>query len=236
MIRAIDMGWYVLDKYYNKTGETPVYAAAILLDPRKRAAYLHQNWPEEWVEPAIELANTIWVNDFKPDIKPDSFPAPENAPGISAGQLDKPVNVFTLLKQKTKVKTISLKPDDNFRSFINGPAIDLNDGVTPLEWWCQSEQRRSFPGLSRMAMAILSIPAESSEPERTFSGARRTCSWDRLRLRCTTIEMIECIGNWIRQRHIKPVWDNGMGLPIEPELQETLLSVVDEGTGGIDWY
>ena len=48
--------------------------------------------------------------------------------------------------------------------------------------------------------------------------------------------MIECIGNWIRQRHIKPVWDNGMGLPIEPELQETLLSVVDEETGGIDWY
>lgn len=42
MIRAIDMGWYVLDKYYNKTGEAPVYAAAILLDLRKRAAYLYR--------------------------------------------------------------------------------------------------------------------------------------------------------------------------------------------------
>lgn len=86
------------------------------------------------MEPAIELANTIWVNDFKPDSKPDSSQAPENVPGLSAGQLEKAVNVFMLVKQKTKVTTISLQPDDNFRSFIHGPAIDLKDGVTPLEW------------------------------------------------------------------------------------------------------
>ncbi|KAI8399950.1 hypothetical protein FOFC_03346 [Fusarium oxysporum] len=63
-----------------------------------------------------------------------------------------------------------------------------------------------------MAICILSIPAESSEPERTFSGARRTCSWDRLRITCKTIEMIECTGNWLRQGLIQPLHENGMGL------------------------
>jgi hypothetical protein len=45
----------------------PVYAAAILLDPSCRGAYLKKNWPAEWYEPAIEAANTLWLNEFKDD-------------------------------------------------------------------------------------------------------------------------------------------------------------------------
>jgi hypothetical protein len=33
-----------------------------------------------------------------------------------------------------------------------------------------------------MAIDILSIPAMSDEPERVFSGARRTISWERAQL------------------------------------------------------
>ncbi|KAG7420437.1 hypothetical protein Forpi1262_v016210 [Fusarium oxysporum f. sp. raphani] len=36
MVRAIDMGWFILSKYYRLTDEVPVYAAALLLDPPKR--------------------------------------------------------------------------------------------------------------------------------------------------------------------------------------------------------
>jgi hypothetical protein len=87
-----------------------------------------------------------------------------------------------------------------------------------------------------MAIAILSIPAESSEPERTFSGARRTYSWVRLRLKSTTIEIIECIGNWLRLKHIRPFWENGMGLQIGPGLVNTTAELEDEDSDGIDWY
>jgi hypothetical protein len=71
-----------------------------------------------------------------------------------------------------------------------------------------------------MAIDILSIPAESAEPERTFSGARRTASWDRLRLLIESIEKIECIGNWLREGHIRPSAEGGMGLPYGPEAIE----------------
>ncbi|PVH96961.1 hypothetical protein DM02DRAFT_100857, partial [Periconia macrospinosa] len=89
--------------------------------------------------------------------------------------------------------------------------------------WCSSDGNGSR--LERLDQAP--INSMSSRVKRRYRLTwldrleNHTGSWDRLRLRCTTIEMIECIGNWIRQRHIKPVWDSGMGLPIDPELQET---------------
>jgi hypothetical protein len=47
-----------------------------------------------------------------------------------------------------------------------------------------------------MAINILSIPPMSDEPERVFSGARRTISWDRGQIEPATIEMRECLKHW----------------------------------------
>jgi hAT family C-terminal dimerisation region len=49
-----------------------------------------------------------------------------------------------------------------------------------------------------MAIDILSILAMSDEPERVFSGARRTISWDRAQLSAKNIERIECLKSWLR--------------------------------------
>jgi hypothetical protein len=86
-----------------------------------------------------------------------------------------------------------------------------------------------------MAISILSIPAESSEPERTFSGARRTCSWDRSRLTCINIEKIECIGSWLREGHIKPLHLNGIGLPMEPQLVDYTEEIDDDVVDLSEW-
>jgi len=63
-----------------------------------------------------------------------------------------------------------------------------------------------------MAIDILSIPSESAEPERTFSGARRTASWDRLRITCQNLQKVERIGNWLREGLIIPSSEGGLGL------------------------
>lgn len=49
-----------------------------------------------------------------------------------------------------------------------------------------------------MTVDILSIPVMSAEPERVFSGARRTISWDRCQLGSRTIERGECMKSWIK--------------------------------------
>jgi hypothetical protein len=70
-----------------------------------------------------------------------------------------------------------------------------------VDWWCQETQRRRWPRLSLMAIDILCMPAMSDEPERVFSGARRTISWERSQLGAEVIEKIECLKHW-RQKKI----------------------------------
>jgi hypothetical protein len=49
-----------------------------------------------------------------------------------------------------------------------------------------------------MAIDILLIPPISDKPERVFSEARRTVSWDRGQTEAETIELIKCLRHWKR--------------------------------------
>jgi hypothetical protein len=206
------MGWYLLDKYYQKTDEAPIYAAALLLNPRNRVAYLNRNWPKAWIKPSIKHANEMFKDSYKYAIstdvdQADCEPLP---PKRARNELD---NLLDSLRSKPPL-TSSV---DDFNTFIAGDQIDIGE-LTPLQWWCKEDQRQRYPQLHRMAIAILSIPPESAESERVFSGARRTCSWDRLRLKPTKIEVIESIGSWLRE-----------GLITEPQHQEVDITIGNEG-------
>jgi hypothetical protein len=72
--------------------------------------------------------------------------------------------------------------------------------TSALIWWCQDQEQKRWPRLSYMAVDILSIPAMSDEPERVFSGARRTISWERAQLSAENIERIECLKHWQKSR------------------------------------
>jgi hypothetical protein len=85
MVRAIEMGWFVHDMFYNMIEEAPVYAAALLLDPSRRAAYIQKNWPVGWLEPAIEAAHRLWEEKFKAMPVLDDLP-----PQLSMPPLAKP--------------------------------------------------------------------------------------------------------------------------------------------------
>ncbi|CEJ82400.1 hypothetical protein VHEMI02466 [[Torrubiella] hemipterigena] len=199
------------------TEEVPVYTAALLLDPSRRAAYIRKNWPDAWVQPAINAATQLWEENFKvksitdDDLSiPSSIPPPETPLRTHGIELD-------LLLKDMEVITADLR-EDEFKSFIDLPPFRID--CSPLEWWGRAEQKSRYPRLHSMAITILSIPAESSEPERAFSGSRRTCSWDRLSLSCLNIQRIECIGSWIREGHIRLSKLNGMGLPMEDAAED----------------
>lgn len=198
MLHSIEMGWYLLDKYYQKTDEAPIYAAALLLDPRRRAAYLKQNWPSSWYYPALEQANKIFSDNYK-----HAAPSAVNRSPSKSPPLKRPHNPLDSLFDSLEVRPAAGNSGHDFVSFVESDPIDIGS-LTPLEWWCKLEQRKRYPQLSTMAIAILSISPESAEPERVFSGARRTCSWDRLSLKSEKIEIIECLGSWLREGLITP--------------------------------
>ena len=70
-----------------------------------------------------------------------------------------------------------------------------------------------------MATDILSIPAMSADPERVFSGARRTISWDRMLLGATTIEKGECLKSWIRSGITRGLPDEVIDEVLETEVR-----------------
>lgn len=203
MVHSIEMGWFILNKYYELTDSVPVYAAAMLLDPSKRSRYLTQNWPVEWHQKALDATRRIWEDKYQNiPLSPSqdnlmdvdgSPPSPE----MSKNELDQ-------LKRALQVEMADITDEDDVQLFINARPIAIKP-LTPLEWWCLPEQQQRYPRLHRMAIDILSIPPSSAEPERTFSGARRTQSWDRLRMTAENLERLECMGNWLRNGHISLV-------------------------------
>ena len=62
-----------------------------------------------------------------------------------------------------------------------------------------------YPRLSLMAFDILSVPAMSDEPERVFSGARRTITWDKAQMEPNTIEMRECLKHWKKSKILNQI-------------------------------
>ncbi|EXM14878.1 hypothetical protein FOTG_16751 [Fusarium oxysporum f. sp. vasinfectum 25433] len=205
ILHSIEMGWFILDKYYTMTEDAPVYAAALLLDPSKRIMYIQRHWPESWHGNAIAGVHTIWEEEYK--TQPETGPA-ESVDEVSASQKRQPNEWDALLEELEVTEDLGDSMDD-LEDFIKATPIKISG--SPLQWWCHKDQRKTYPQLSRMAIDILSIAPESADPESAFSGGRRTLSWDRERMTCENLEKVKCIGNWLREGHIQKVAHGGMG-------------------------
>ena len=219
LCKAIDMGWFVLSKYYNLTDDTPVYAAGLLLDPERRLAYIEQNWHPSWLEKAVEGAKEMWEKEYKQHRDISEPPA--------SMESSRPLNQLSKLLQRGSVKN-KKKVDhaaDDLEAFMKDDVLDT--GCIALEWWSRVEQRSRYPTLSQMALDIFSIPAESAEAERAFSGARRIMSWDRLSMKCENAEKVECIGSWLREGHIVPSYHGGRGLYASPVIIDPEIDMED---------
>jgi hypothetical protein len=196
MVNSIYMGWWVLAKYYEESDTNPIYITALLLHPKKRRRYIDRHWPEEWQDGPVAAARQLWAKY-------------RNRPLIAAGALRPPqdrveMSPYERIKQSMSVLD---KPGekDEFKKFINSPPRQVM-AKTPLEWWCQEEQRMEYPRLHQMAIDILNVPAMSDNPERVFSCARCTISWDRARLAPETIKRTQCLSSWVKNNLIRKVY------------------------------
>ena len=84
------------------------------------------------------------------------------------------LNEFDKIAEGLDSMMFQPKSQDKYEDFISETPYKIS--TTALQWWSQEQQRKRWPRLSLMAIKILSIPAMSDEPERVFSGGRRTVS------------------------------------------------------------
>jgi hypothetical protein len=178
--------WLVFDKYYALTEATPAYAAALLLHPSLKRPYMHRFWRQEWIEPAIQAVRALWERHYKPreGHTPRSKPEQSTTPGRQLSAYEHHMERITEVSDS----------GDEWEAYIEAKPVPIASSV--IEWWTLNQI--VYPGLSQMALDILSIPAMSAEPERVFSGARRTIRWDRTSLSSDNINHLECLKSWVR--------------------------------------
>ncbi len=192
----IQSAWEVFDKYYSKTDDSPLYAAALILHPSRRTKYINTFWKREWRKPALKKVKDLWIWYRERTPLPHIITSPEGRSRQDQQDLDA---YDRIIKDRKKIARPLTRPtsEDEFEDYCSGESCDIGN-TSALEWWCQDQQRKRWPRLSYMAIDILSIPGMSDEPERVFSGSRRTISWDRAQLEAKTIEELECSKHWER--------------------------------------
>jgi hypothetical protein len=120
---------------------------------------------------------------------------------------DKDLDAFDRISRKLQNCTRPSSQDE-YEDYISCDPYDITP-TTALSWWLQEQQRKRWPKLSQMAIDILSMPAMSDEPERVFSGARRTISWERAQLDANQVEKGECLKHWLKSDILKGAEDGG---------------------------
>ncbi|KJZ69425.1 hypothetical protein HIM_11198 [Hirsutella minnesotensis 3608] len=185
---CIAASWAVFDKYYRLTDESPAYGAAMILHPSRRLAHIQKHWPKSWHKPVLDSVRKYWEQYYQ--VLPIGTTTPE------VGKQSQVLDEYDLLALELDVVSPAMNEVDEYKSFTTQAPVPID--CSPLTWWLREEQQQRYPRLSKMAIDILSIPAMSAEPERVFSGARRTISWDRCLLGSQTIEKGECMKSWIK--------------------------------------
>lgn len=168
-VECITTGWYTMDKYYNKIDESGAYAAATLLHPNKRRAYLQAAWKPKWIKPGLRRAEELWTKKYEksgvmssstPSLLTDGQSDARGATGVET--------CYERWRQSQYAKMQTHNMHSEFQRFIDSPvdSIGFTASYTVLDWWLEPCQRRTYPRLYRMAVDILSAPAMSAEAER----------------------------------------------------------------------
>ena len=121
MHHAVNIAWFAFDKYYNLIDESGAYAAAILLHPNRRKAYLQTIWKKNWILAGVDCAKKLWDRYNQDDSSSDGQQAEELV-----------LNDFEQWQADTKAKQHAGKLQDEFNRFINAPAEDVITATTSV--------------------------------------------------------------------------------------------------------
>jgi hypothetical protein len=216
---GINNCWIKLRKYYELTDQSPVYAAAVVLNPEHKLDYFKINWEEypDWIERAEKSVEDLWLTTYK-----DSTSSIE-ARTIVENSLNSSLFLSTPQKEPSDFnqwvsgyKYKHLRPktkEDEYHQYLRTEFFPDQrlEGTQPgsqaklvnlCAFWARYEAQ--YPSLARMAFDILSIPAMSAECERVFSSAKILLSDRRARMKEDIIEASECLRAWVRAEQTTP--------------------------------
>ena len=152
-----------------------VYATALILNPRNRTRYIETHQPKKQSKPVLAKVKKLWEKyRERPIITPTPLAFRQKGSSQETLELDTYNRIVLSLRAEAR-----LVSQDEFKDYNSLELFNPSKNGA-LAQWCQDAQRLRQLRLSLIAINILSIPPMSDEPERVFSGGRRTVSWDRV--------------------------------------------------------
>ena len=183
---SLQAGLTKLLEYWNKTQLSPVYIAAIVLDPRNKLEYF-RSWEPEWVPEMRQRLRRSWESTYR-----SSTGLPQR-PSTSHKSTDNEFFKWRESKRQDVYNDI-----DELDHYLGLGPVPLDDEIAAIDWWISSDQQKKYPLLSKMAIDIYSIPPMSAEPERVFSQTKLIITDLRNRLQMDAIEVLQCLKSWFR--------------------------------------
>lgn len=178
-----NQGWTKIRKYYDKTDyQQHLYAAAVILHPARKTAYFEKIWKGDdnllaYIPSFIKATREHWETHYRPLYEQEEMQHKEYD------------------ESDDEYEPTSIDVLHEFDDYLQLRAVALHPQFNPIAWWQQN--RGTFPTLSLYAFDLLSIPAMSTECERSFSVAKHTLE-GRWRLGDEVFEATDCLRNWHR--------------------------------------
>jgi hypothetical protein len=151
---------------------------------------MEANW-KEWVKPAIRQVKELWKKYREQAPVPLISSSYDKTPSQAQ---ERELDAYSQIAQELEGYP-QPADEDEFEDYCDRQLCDIGERPA-LTWWCEETQRKRWPRLSYMAIDILSVPGMSDEPERVFSAACRTVSWDEAEMEAEALEKRECLNHW----------------------------------------
>ena len=177
-------------QYYQKLGDSPVYLAAVILDPAKNWDYLEAFWNKQpkWIKDGQRAVKRLWLDGYKQQPISDALsPQKNTSDGEPTG-----IQAYRMRGIKAKQTANREKRKDEYDGYCAQGQIECDE---PIAWWTTTGKVQ-YPQLAQMALDILSIPAMSDEPERIFSRFGMMITDRRNHLQCNTAQAAQCLYSW----------------------------------------
>ena len=174
---------------------SPLYAAALVLNPGYRTRYIKTHQPKKWLKPILARVKKLQEKYRKEVIVLlTTLAFLYDNPSCKLLEL----NTFNRITLSLRL-VARLASKDKYKDYNSLESYDPGKKGA-LAWWCQDTQRQRWPRLSLMAINILLILLISDKPERVFLGACRIVSQDRGQIEPETIKIREYLKHQKKSR------------------------------------
>ena len=208
-VRALEEMSEKLQAFYDKTKVPFIYADAMILNPRcKLSIFNEETWSDIDCQPYVDACRHRYELDYKSTSTTVPFIATSSKCATPDDDDDDDEFQATLAERaKKRPRT------DDYEHYISTE----NDGriKSALAWW--KVHHHKFPDLARMVRDTLAAPASGCSVERMFSVSGRVATWQRSRLRDTTIADIMMYKSALNFNDATAVLDECDELPV-PEV------------------